>query len=206
VKEKNKFAIAATILILSLFMTGCEKKVEADLLGDEACRPPCWMNIIPGATKRREAIEILTSLESGNKGQLTILDSGIISWHSQGKKNYFLYSTDNTITMIKLDLRPSSTNLSDIQLIFGTPTNIRLEHVGGGYFSVSIFYPDKGLDFILTGNDRKYTLEPNMKIIFAYFLGTTDLRSMLGTLYGAERLTEVLNTIQEWKGYQNIRP
>ena len=188
-------AILSTILFLVL-----SNKIDQSLVGNDICSPPCVAGIQPGLTSTTDALQILKNLKTSDESNPTVLESGIIRSKVEGTYYYF-YSKDSLITQI--DTRPKSTNLKEVINLFGEPSYLNKGKIRDGYYFVSLFYPEKGLVFVIGGNKELYTIEPNMSVAKAIFLEPSDITTIINSLYGKEIIEETLANIQEWKGYGN---
>lgn len=189
------------VITLQMFMSGCSNKTDSDLVGNEKCSPPCWMGIQPGKTKTSDAIQLLKGVEAESGGKLTILDTGVISWLNNSKKNYSLYSDSDLIVKVKIDFRSSSINLEEAISLFGEPSNLSPGKISGGGYFISAYYPDKGLVFVAGGNKSLYEIYPSMPIVLAYFVQPGDITTIVPSLVGKNVISETLAKIKEWKGY-----
>ena len=202
---RNMFFIVFMILLV-----GCASVTNADMLaGSETCNAPCWMDIQPGLTKTDDAIEILKEHENKGEGDLAVLDSGIVRWQSADDYNLYIYETSNGIvSKMELDVRPRSIHLEEVIALFGAPLNLDIGKVRDGFFWITIFYPEKGLAFVVGGNKFDVTqknigfvIQPDMTVAKCVFFQPTDISSMVHLLYGANAVPEALSDIQDWIGY-----
>jgi hypothetical protein len=195
------------ILVLSVvLLPGRSRKVDKSLMVSENCSPPCVWNILPGVTETTKAIQLLESLEANNVGELTILDSGIIRWRAS-EANYYFYPDGDLINLISLSLE--STTLEDIVGLFGEPASLDLGKIRDGYFFVALFYPERGLCFVVSGKHTDidgFMIESSMPVVKADFLVPSDITTMVKSLYGKEIVEETLIEIQAWSGYGKLSP
>lgn len=173
-------------------------KVDQSLVGNDICSPPCVAGIRPGTTSTADALQILKNLETNNEGNPTILESGIIRSKVEDTYYYF-YSKDSLITQI--DTTPKSTNLREVINLFGQPSYLDKGKIRDGGYFVSLFFPEKGLVFVIGGNKELYTIDSDMSVAKAIFLEPSDITTMINSLYGKEIIEETLANIQVWKGY-----
>jgi hypothetical protein len=198
------------LLHVSMILASCASLAEPNILiGSKTCSPPCWMGIQPGLTKIDHAIEILNGYEKEGKGELIILDSGILNWRSTKDDNLYIYKTDvGLVSKMELDLRSNSVYIEDLIVLFGEPSNLDIGKGRDGYFFVTIFYPEKGLAFVISGDEFDvnktnigFVVQPKMIVIKGVFFQPSDVTPMVHLLYGVNAVPEALSNIQEWKGY-----
>ena len=190
-------------LVFTLFLFGCSHKVDERLIGSEECNPPCVLGIQPGVTETTKTVQLLEDLETNSVGKLTILDSGIIRWRASNT-NYYFYPDGNLIKEISLS--PEATTLQDIITLFGEPAYLHLGKIRDGGFFVSVFYPEKGLCFVVGGDKAGFLIEPDMPVVKADFIEPTNIATMVKSLYGKEAVEDALAEIQSWHGYGKLFP
>lgn len=209
-RTKLKLSYAIHYLVMTIILISCSHSNKADILvGTEKCKPPCWIDINPGVTKREEMISILTEREQKGGGSFTLLDSGIARWQSTDGYNSYIYVFDNgLISNTEVDLRSTSINLDDVITIFGEPSKLDIGKISGGYFFATIFYPERGLAFVLGGNKfeisagtKNFPIDSGMVVVKGVFFQPLDIESMVNLLYGAEVIPQALSDIQDWNGY-----
>ena len=202
------------IALVTVLLVSCSSETDAEILmGTETCKAPCWMDIQPGVTESADAVQILEEHKIDGEGQLTLLESGIARWQSASGKNVYVYMDSNElVSKIELDLRPSSIHLDGIIALFGEPTNLDIGKIRDGYFFVTIAYPEAGLAFVGSGNEidvsntkMGFVIKPDMIVVNAVFFPPSDIAKMVNLLYGEEAVSEALSDIQVWKGYDVYR-
>ncbi|MBK6794080.1 MAG: hypothetical protein IPG80_16455 [Anaerolineales bacterium] len=210
---KIKTVILRILLIplpLILVLTGCKDSKGTVLVGTRDCEPPCWLDIMPGVTKSGDMIEILKKKEQAKEGFLTLLDGGIIRWQSLDGYNSYVYASENeVVTRIEVDLRSNSIKLDDLITIFGEPLILDIGKVEDGYFRSTVFYPNKGLAFVISGDeidittsDLKFLFNPDMAVLKGIFFSPMeDIFAMINLLYSSNAKPSVLLNIQNWTGY-----
>ena len=191
-------------------IVGCINSKGNILVGTNNCMPPCWLDIQPGVTKREDVIKILRKREQSKEGYLTLLEDGIIRWQSlDGYNSYFYAAQNEFVTKTEVDLRSSSLRLDDLILTFGEPQKLDINNVEGGYFLATMFYPKKGLSFVVSG-DKFDISTPNLKFYFnpdlvvlkgIFFNPMDDISAMINLLYASNTAPSALTNIQNWIGY-----
>jgi hypothetical protein len=192
-------------IISLLFISGCSK-TDSALVGNEKCSPPCWIGIQPGKTTKVDAVKLLKGIEANGGGRLTILDTGIIKWLDNSKKNYYLYTDGDLIVKVEIDFRSDSMDLDEVISLFGEPASLHLGKLRDGGYFVSVFYPEKGLVFVAGGDKSLYEIYPSMPIALVYFLQPSDISTIVPSLFGKDIVSETLANIQEWNGYGTYEP
>lgn len=203
--KKNTSFLMLFIIFLQLFVSGCSK-TDSDLVGNEKCSPPCWMGIQPGKTTKDDAVKLLKEIEADGGGRLTILDTGIIKWLNNSKKNYYLYTDSDLIVKVEINFRTKSMDLDEVISLFGEPSNLHLGKIRDGGYFISVFYPEKGLVFVAGGDKSLYEIYPSMPIALVYFLQPSDIVTIVPSLFGKDIVSETLANIQEWNGYGTYKP
>jgi len=191
------------LLLSTMFLPGCTKKTDPDLVGTPGCTPPCWRGIQPGETHLDFATQLLSGMEKKGGGKLTIVSPAILEWKDNNGKSYNIYSAENVITRIVVPI--NSTNVGDAIALLGDPYNYVIDGIYQGGFSITLFYPQKGLA-IVTGDRSQFRIIPSMRVQKVVFIGRTDLPGMIQTIYGDFGAKTVLSDTREWKGYGNISP
>jgi hypothetical protein len=190
------------ILAASLFeLVSCTTTIDNDLMGHEGCAPPCWMGIKPGVTTKSTGIQLLEELEAKGEGKLAILPTSL-EWQKNNRL-YYLFFDEDIITVIKVRIR--ATTVDEIISLFGEPSQFLVGDIIHGSYTLTLLYPDKGIAVISGGSDG-FRIDPNMHVGYAYFMQPTDLKSMLGLLYGNKFAETALSAAQNWKGYGEISP
>lgn len=199
------------ICLLLLLIVACKPKTTDEILsGTDSCKPPCWLSIQPGKTELSEVTRILLAFEKSGEGTYTLLNTGTIRWRSSNEINvYFKNNGDDFVSVIDLDFRPSSIKLDDVINIFGEPTFVSLGNLIDGYYTISIYYPDKGLAFggadsdVDTSKDKiGYIIQPETIIMNANFFQPTDNENMVNVIYGPDIKDPAIDIqIQPWIGY-----
>ena len=198
------------VIILVILFGSCTSMPNADILsGSDTCKPPCWMDIQPGTTKTDDVIEILREHEINGEGKLTLLNSGIVRWQTTDGYNSYIYAVDNElVTKTEIDLRSTSIHLDDVIAIFGTPSKLDIGKISDGYFFATIFYPEKGLAFVVGGNKfdlgsttLSFTIQSDMVAVKGLFFQPLDIPAIVNLLYGTNAVSEALSDIQDWTGY-----
>ncbi len=201
------------IISFALLIQGCSNPIDVEYLlaGTNECRPPCWMGIYPGATTIDDAVDKLKALELEGDGKYYLSDEGIISWTENNLASTYIYIDENRlVAKIRIDARGNSIKINEVLKIFGDPSNLDIGKGGKDYFSVTLFYPTKGLVFVFSGykiesKDSKtlYKIDPDMVLTFSYFLSPSDIETMVASLYGKNIVSNTLLQIQDWDGFGN---
>jgi hypothetical protein len=209
-KYSNKMKTSRLLIIITftlhLFVLGCSDKFDEDLIGNNNCTPPCWMDIKPGKTDRVDALQLLEKMELEKKGSVKILDTDTIRWLNNTPKRYYLYSENGIINKIKIDYRPVSIDLKYIISLFGEPAKLNLSKISGGGYFVSMYYPDKGLVIAAEGNKTLYEVYPNMGVVFVYYLPSGTILDLEKSLNGRDVASENVLNLKTWKGYGIYNP
>lgn len=198
------------LLVITALPVGCASSSKSNILiGADDCKPPCWIKIHPGITKKEDMIARLTELEERKDGKLTLLENGIAWWQSANGNNSYFYSPDgDLVTKIEVDLRSTSIYLDDVTVIFGAPSKLDIGKISDGYFFATIFYPERGLAFVVGGNKfdgssatKNFPIDPDMVVVKGVFFQPLDVESMVNLLYGVDAIPQALSDIQDWTGY-----
>ena len=196
--------IASLLIVIAIFSATLflvlSNKVDQSLIGTDICSPPCVAGIRPGITSTTDTLQILKNLKTSDESNPTVLESGVIR-SKVGNAYYYFKSKDGLI--VQIDTRPKSTNLKEVINLYGQPSYLRKGKIRDGFYFVSVYYPSKGLVFVIGSNKELYTVEPNMSVEKAIFLEPSDITTMTMFLYGEKFTEEVLANIQTWNGYGN---
>lgn len=204
------FRYILLVLVVITLPAGCAPPDDISILkGTEICKPPCWMDIQPGNTNGEQAISLLSEKEHRGSGRLTLLESGIIRWQSTGDYNSYIYASESgLVEKIEIDLRSDSIHLDDVITIFGEPSKLDIGKISDGYFFATIFYPERGLAFVVGGNKfdlnsstLSFALQSDIQTVKGLFFQPLDIPAMVNLLYGTNSVPEALSDIQDWNGY-----
>jgi hypothetical protein len=201
----KKIRFLYLVLVVSLLaMNSCTPKIDADLVGQASCSPPCWMGIQPGVTNDNKAIEILENLKPGENGHLIDSPNGI-EWQAGTGKSYSLSVNGNLISTI--EMRVDSATIASIIKLFGKPDYFLVDSIQGDAYTILLLYPKKGLVFRAGINSHaKMSLEPAMRVIHAVYFKPGKLSDALEAVYGSHYDEIVLKYVHEWEGYGEITP
>ncbi len=185
-------------------LIGCSQNLmDADLIGNENCYPPCWEGIRPGVSKQSEVVEKLNDLEASGNGRLNLLPEGI-TWESYDGKTYSLTVNNQLVTRIELEVK--ATTMRELLSQFGEPSHLLVDDIQKDAYSLLLFYPEEGLVFRTAANRSILEIKPNMIVIAASFLTPAEFSDFLFAFYGNKYDNVILEGIKEWKGYGEISP
>lgn len=192
--------------------------VQGGLLTGEPCAPPCWQGLTPGVSTEQELQALLDSSdqvdpgslrrESGGCGQLTYWKNrrpyaGLLtpsSWTS----NYAC--TSHKMLKVVMEYLTYEVELEQLIDSYGPPDAFSAQPAGipeRPYVEVNLYYPSRGLMCQLELADQEEPLQPEARIVRAWYFAPTSLESLASPGSGvpfppAEYVADVL---QEWQGY-----
>ena len=185
-------------------LTGCKiDSVDTNLIGNKNCSPPCWNNITPGQTSKDNAILAMHQLNREKGGELSINDYGI-SWREKILKGvYTIELQDNFVKLIRFPT--NGTSLEKVINLFGEPNYYAAGFGREGEHFILIYYPNKGLAFIVDLEDEK-VITKDASVTYSYFLPSTDIRNEIGIIHGEKWIDKFMTELHEWKGYGDVIP
>ena len=203
--KRIRFWKIILVVVILFLLISCSVRNNPDLTGVEGCLPPCWSGIKPGETRTDLAIQILTDLETKGEGKLQVLETNI-EWKNKTGQSYYLYTENDKIKLVKIYI--DGVSLQDVVSQFGNPSSFAVTNIrDDGNFNVVLFYPDKGVAFVADSvNNLGFKTAPNMPISLVFFTKPGNLPEMINKLYGEKYSTTVLEAIQKWKGFGDLKP
>jgi hypothetical protein len=207
--SKNAGLMILLVALLSA-LSSCADMADSYLVGTEACAPPCYLGIEPGETSADEAVRILDALAADGKGRLSVFESGVIEWQVDAA-NYFLFPDEGRIERIVLDLRPRSlavrtTSLRKVIALFGEPAYWSSSSSEDSNIVITVYYPEKGLAFIVNGDGQGSSIEPGARVALAIFLPPSDAASMAASFFSGDAGGSALSNFRIWRGYGAVEP
>jgi hypothetical protein len=158
------------------------------------------MNVMPGQTTVDEVLK--NELLKNDDESFEILPKSI-RWQNITGNYYYLHKADGVIRSIELPL--NNTHLDDIISTFGNPSHYVVTTLRHGSYVVTLFYPEKGVVFILGGKSA-FEFSPRMKVVTAFFVEKTDLDGILNIIYGAQYSEVIRLGVKPWPGYGDFSP
>jgi len=214
-KMKRILLILGSVIVVGLVIYAIlfnpEPITYPFLIGDEDCRPPCWMGIIPGETLYDEAISIVEKLPFVNdRGFMRVSeDYQYIGWSNGEVRSVSIYLSNNIVEFINIGLE--GINLGSVVALFGEPAGYAYStdsYSCEGY-SISLFYPNLGVVFPATQR-LSGSVSKSMIVHSAFFLspmGADEFPSFyfdkLDTILYRRRSAPVFSEISydEWEGF-----
>jgi hypothetical protein len=145
------------ISILSLF--ACTRSTThrvSSVIQDKSCSPPCWEQITPGKTARKEVKSLLEEISWVKKDSIkdayTVSPDDSIKWMGSSTAADYsgrVFFNNEVVSLITISPSKGVLNFADIISRLGDPENIHILKMKGekDIISVFILYPSKGYGF-----------------------------------------------------------
>jgi hypothetical protein len=225
---KQASLVVKAVLLLCLAVVAvcaCSREpvsVHRGLLTGEPCAPPCWQGLIPGQSTEQELAALLDASEqvdpgslrreSGGCGQLTYWRNretfASLSPRSGWTSNYAC--TSRKVLKVVMEYLVYEVKLEQLLDNYGPPEALRAQPAGipeRPYVEVNLYYPARGLMCQLELADQDEPLQPETRVVRAWYFAPTSLESLADPGSGvpyppAEYAPDVL---QEWQGYGRVQ-
>jgi hypothetical protein len=210
-----------TAYVITMFVPQAHKTTVGTGTGDlslqtwQPCAPPCWYNIVPGRSTAAEVRQILPALPFIADGSIeeTRVTKALLEfrwrytdpWNEDG-----IISLQNDI-VVSIYGRPGfKLELREVVNRFGPPNGIIPFRVGGGdqppYYTVGLFYPDKGLSFgtielpVSEVDTKQYPVKPDYIIGNVYYCEPGSLEQLMESI-SPYYVSVWMKRMQPWQGF-----
>jgi hypothetical protein len=187
---------------------------------DEACAPPCWQGLIPGAATQTDVLAVLRETSFVNKDSITYEEpsanmAGVINWSNTGPQSLSVpaqatFNDDKLLTSIRFsgDLEHPLESLGTIVETFGEPDyySVASSHDFSCKWS-RLIWLDAGLEIHTYAEESEENgprlTEDTAVSSIGYFIPQETLEGYLLTIAGVpqNQLQEHLLGYQEWNGF-----
>lgn len=214
-------AVLGSLLVACFLLPG-----DTSLQTLQPCAPPCWHNIVPGQSTAADVRRILPSLPFIRTETIEDQDSYFRWLYTNPPGPFGTIKLENGV-VTRIQARPGfRLELREVIERFGPPERVYPNNVrapDGGFYQVSVYYPDKGLAFYTskfpelgTGagpgvpigstvyGTEKYSIEPDFPIEAVYYVVPTTLGEIMYLLNAGPdpRLGEfAVQHSYPWQGY-----
>jgi hypothetical protein len=122
-----------------------------------------------------------------------------------------LFPDEGRIERIVLDLRPRSlavrtTSLRKVIALFGEPAYWSSSSSEDSNIVITVYYPEKGLAFIVNGGGQGSSIEPGARVALAIFLPPSDAALMAASFFSGDAGGSALSNFRIWRGYGAVEP
>lgn len=211
------------LILIGFLLAGCQPLFpkHLDIFENPTCEPPCWMNITPGVTLKRDALVILSKIDVVDQPIVDLNRSTIkgftdelrFSFHNDNNFTGWIYILGDQVSMIGFVI---PTSYSGVKLehaieLFGTPQNILLIQTGH-FDQITLLNAKRGIDFgyKLFGSESldSSKIDPNVKIREIYFFDPNRYRQVLNSGVMSTYILsgdEIKNNMHPWSGYGSFK-
>jgi hypothetical protein len=216
----SKSLVAYSCILLSFILSACSAKTST-ILEDKSCAPPCWHNITPGVSTKKEVLASLQKLNGVDQNSIQDVEA---TWGNFSPKVYWkftnksrdiegnIYFQNDFVTLIEIRPKRGALNLDNALQKLGEPEQILAiadSMEGVGWLNTYIFYPDKGVilfehvrPFI---NDDPAVIEGNHQVMSVFYIDPNKFYDVMVTNQSLKLDPETIQKgIQPWKGYGEI--
>ena len=161
---------------------------DDSLLSGDPCAPPCWRDIVPGATEMPSAMEIVEAAE--NLRIIDSADSGLLFAQGDGEPCCQIASDDRgVVSTILLQFAPEI-SLGDALAAHGEPRFVSGQPFTESEAVIMLYYPERGMALYVVVPGIDGQLAPESPVVSAVFA----TRELLMAAFGA-------TPFDHWKGY-----
>jgi hypothetical protein len=213
----RKFKISIVFLLIVFLLTACKRKTGFEyILTSSECSAPCWMNIEPGKSTKKEVLSQLQNLPD-----LVDIES-IFTRVYDGKEQvgWDFVNSDVTgqvefkndhVSSILIGYEFGETRKSGLQLgrtieIYGSPQDIYYKTGIGDLLVNQVFLvnPENGIEYQYIQSDvKKLVITPDQIIHWVKFFSPNDSSEIV--LPNVDpRLNDLDNYHFTWTGYTEI--
>ncbi|MDD5368420.1 MAG: hypothetical protein PHQ40_05000 [Anaerolineaceae bacterium] len=150
--------LVLTISILSLYACNRSSTLRvSSVIQDKSCSPPCWEQITPGKTARKEVKPFLEEISWVKKVSIkdayTVSPGDSIKWMGLSTAADYsgrVFFNNDIVTLITISPNKGVIIFTDLITKLGDPENILVVNRRGEKDIISIFilYPSKGYGFL----------------------------------------------------------
>lgn len=215
------WAVLVSVLTACAGLADNENRLSSDvsLRTLQPCAPPCWHNIVPGHSHAADVRQILPTLPFVNAQSIeehpdnTVEGGYSFRWLYIGSPGPFGSIQLRNDVVTRIAARPGfELRLREVVDSFGPPDRVlpnNLVMPDGGYYTVSLYYPDKGLVFDTPrlphlGYDAKeYHIQPDLPVGFVYYSAPATLEQLIIYVHEIrpEQVASVLERTYPWQGF-----
>ena len=209
-------------LVLSL-LAGCKQElIDTSLLTGDPCAPPCWYNIVPGATNEEEVQAQLERNPFVKRDSLTRTlteqrEVPLVAfyWHDNKGNVNRIYLRDRKVLRIEIRLA-YDLRLGEVVEKYGPPESVYAVIGATEFYWCTIWYDYPAIGLTLESYslidpkeiaDGTISVSENTSIISAYYYAPTSLREMLGEVFllSPEWVEIHMANRQKWEGFGRIK-
>lgn len=194
-----------------ILLTACTATTTSDmsLRTLQPCAPPCWYGIIPGQSNAADVKRILPTLPFIQPSSIKERP------YPEGNGHYFSWSYGAILlindTVVHIETRPGfQLELGEVVERFGPPArffprNVRGPH--GGYYRISLYYPDKGLVFNtpnlpgLPLDAKEYSVRPDFSVDSVDYLAPGTVEELIRQLEPPLIVDFAIQNSLPWQGF-----
>jgi hypothetical protein len=206
--ECMKYVLFYSVIVIAFAISSCNRATLEYSIGTTrnewltnwldhpTCQPPCWESIRPGKTSIADALVLLKQLPNL---KITSSNDSSIGWLQDGTDTGWISGSNNTVSSIALQInRGEILLLSEINDIYGPPSNVRLFRCLEGMCEVDLTYPGYGMilglylpNIGITSNEVSITSKTRVDSITLF----QDLETFI------ESPSDTGATFIDWQGY-----
>jgi hypothetical protein len=215
-----KSLVAYRFLLLSLILSDCGPKIST-ILEDKSCTPPCWHNIIPGLSTKKEVLANLRTLNEIDQQSIQDAEavwgkfSPKVYWQfigSSGDKEGDIYFENDIVTLIEIRPKKGALVLDNVLKKLGEPEQILAiadSIEGVRWLNIYILYPKKGVilfDYIRPfRNSDLAEINGKHQIMAVFYIDANIFYDVMVNNQSLKLDPEAIQKgIQPWKGYGEI--
>ena len=206
------------IFLIGLVVAGCGTSMEhPNIFKNLVCKPPCWENITPGITTKKDALIRLSKIDTVDQPVIELNQSDLAGFDDEVQFTLYkdnnssagwVYFLDNRASLIAFQANLDITLEQAIEL-FGVPQSILAFH--SNLMWVTFVDPQKGIAFGYSSAghpDWVYSeIRPEVEISEVMFFDPKQYQQILDSGFLSYYLLsseEIKNKLHSWAGYGNL--
>ncbi len=156
----NRFLKVLILMISFLGLFACNRSSESrisSIIQDNSCSPPCWEQISPGTTTRKEVEHLLGQISWVRRDSIddayTVFPGDSIKWlgsPTAADDSGRIFFDNDIVTLITISPKSGVLKFSDLITKLGDPESIFIVNTRGekDIISILVLYPSKGFAFL----------------------------------------------------------
>ena len=159
--KKLTFMMIIMCILLNVFLTSCSGKplpndLPHSIIDRQTCTLPCWNNIVPGKTSKKELLDAISVLSYVDQSSIIEVKSSSKIYSEQIRFELKLYQKQENLITVEASIQKDiviaigffgdlGISLGDVVLDTGEPENLLTMTLPGGYSTVIMLNRTKGL-------------------------------------------------------------